>query len=79
MTFQYSQLRECMLQTPLPLAPAVIVVRRDERRTSGYAAFGIFKTLWLTRALENKVQLWPFYAVLSEDFCIHENLSLKFM
>ena len=45
MTFQYSQLRECMLQTPLPLAPAVIVVRRDERRTSGYAAFGIFKTL----------------------------------
>jgi len=27
--------------------------------TNGCAWFGIFKRLWQTRALENKVQLWP--------------------
>jgi len=31
----------------------------QERGTNGYAAIGIFKRLWKTRALENKVQLWP--------------------
>jgi len=50
-----------------------------EKVTSGHSAFAIFERLWQTCALENKAQLWPIYAVLSEDYSNHKILSLKFM
>ena len=40
--------------------------------TSGHASFWIFKRLWQTRALENKVAAGEFCAVLSENFCSHK-------
>jgi len=50
-----------------------------EKGISGYAAFGIFRRLWQTLALENMLQFWPIYAVSSEDFCTNKILSLKIM
>jgi len=44
-----------------------------ERGKNGYAAFRIFKNPWQIRASGNKVQLWPSYAVLSEDFCAQKS------
>jgi len=41
-----------------------------ERGRSGHAAFWIFKWFWQTRALENKVRLWPMlYCVIRNIPC----------
>ena len=57
-------LSEYTLQNPLQLAPTVTVTRPDKRGNErGYASFGIFKKLWQTCALENKVQLWPIFVL----------------
>jgi len=47
--------------------------------TSGCAGFGIFKRLWQTRGLENKVQLWPLLSCVIRRFLCPKILSLKFM
>jgi len=61
-----------MLQNPLQLTPVVIVTRRDEKGEQlGTLYSGFFKRLRQIRALENKEQLWPIYAVLLKDFCSH--------
>jgi len=36
--------------------------------TSGWAGFDIFKRLWQTRGLENKVQLWPILSCVIRAF-----------
>jgi len=80
MIFWYSKLWECMLQKPqVPTAR----ISGDwnhtwwERKTSGYTAFGIFKRLWQTRALENKVQLWPILSCVVTSFLCPTNSVIK--
>jgi len=62
MMFYYLKLWECMLQKPL--VPTARITGDCNQTwpgsgTRGCAGSGIFKRLWQTRGLENKVQLWP--------------------
>jgi len=58
------------------MAAVIVTTRPDEKRV--WYIRGLQKAL-TTRALENKVNSSQLYAVLSEDFCAHKILSLKFM
>jgi len=76
-----TQNSECMLQKPLVLT---VSISGDCNQTlpgsgtSGCAGFGIFKRLWRTRGLENKVQLRPILSCVIRRFLCPKNLSLKF-
>ena len=48
-----------------------------ERRTNGYATFGIFSRLCKSRDWENKVQPWPILCCVIRRFCAHKILSFK--
>ena len=80
MTFWNSKPWECMLQNTPQLAPAVTATRpgeRGEQADTPHSASskGSEKpVLWITRCNSGQ-----FYAALSEDFCAHKILSLKFV
>jgi len=78
----YSKLRERMYQKPLvPTARISGDCNQTwpESGTSGCAGFGIFKGLWQTRGLKNKVQRWPVLSCVIRKFLYPKDLSLKFM
>jgi len=82
MMFYCSELWERMLQKPLvPIA----CISGDCNQTwprsgiSVYAGFGIFRRLWQTRGLENKVQFWPILSCVIIRFLCLKSLSLKLM
>ena len=81
MMFYYSKLWECMFQKPLvPSTPRISGDCTQTWRgsgTSGRVGFGIFKWLWQTRGLENKVQLWPTLSCVIRRFLCPKDLSLK--
>jgi len=83
MMFYYSKLWEGMFQTPLvPSTPRIsgdCTQTWRESGTSGTAGFGIFKWLWQTRGLENKMQLWPVLSCVIRRCSCRNDLSLKFI
>jgi len=86
MMFYYSKLWECMFQKPLvPSTPRITRISGDctqtwqGRGTRGRAGFGIFKWLWQTRGLENKMQLWPILSCVIRRCSCRKDLSLKFI
>ena len=80
MMFYYSKLWECMLQKPL--VPTARISGDCNQTwagsgTSGCAGFGIFKTLWQTRVLGNKAQLWPILSCVIRRFVCPKNPVIK--
>jgi len=68
-----------MFLNPLQLAPAVIVLRPNERREKASTLHSVFSKGSSNRALKTKCKSGRLYAVLSGDFYAHKILSLKFM
>ena len=79
--FYYSKLWECMLQKPL-VRTACISGDCNQiwpgSGTRGCAGFGIFKRLWQTRGLENKVQLWPMLSCVIRRLLCPKNYVILF-
>ena len=82
LTGYYSKIWKCMLQKPL--VPTACISGDCNQTwpgsgTRGCAGFGIFKSLWQTRGLGNKVQLWIILSCVIRRFLCPKIMSLKLM